>query len=242
MRWRIAALGALVLAVIAFAWSARPRALEFASSFEVARGQAKREGAWIVAHVRRGDRPLGVKMDEETLAAREIRVAGHDGFVHVRVDAEKETELAERLAGRGAALSVVVTDASGEVLAQLPGFASGDTLATFLQRVRARRSKIEGSLARLAKDGGDVAARLDLAESLFALGATERAESEVERARRDADAPAAAEPVRALAPRALSLQADLLEARGQDGEAARLRRELSERYPASPFAQGSRRE
>jgi hypothetical protein len=231
---RLLLLGAIVAALLAFAWSRRPRPLEFESTFEAALARARELDAWVVVHVRRADRPLGERMDRETLASREARGEGRDGFVHVRVDAAAQPELAERLAGSGGALATAVVDEKGELVALLPGFAEPKPFAAFLEEVREQRPAIAALRARLDADAGDVDARLDLARRLMQLGATARAELEVERARRDLDAAGEGGRFAALRPRALALHAELLTTRGQDAAAADLRRELEARYPAAP--------
>ena len=234
---RFVAVLAVIVAIVAFAWRARPREIEFCASFDAALEKARSERAWVVVHVRREDRPLGEKMDRETLRSREVEALTHSsgrsragdasgtGFVHVRVDAAREIELATRLAGPGAALATVVTDARGDVVALLAGFVEAGSFVAFLESVRARRPAIEAATARLESEPADVAARLDLATALRELGAAARAEAEVERARRELDGP-----------RALALHAELLAARGQIAAAEELRRELRERYPSAPFA------
>jgi hypothetical protein len=220
---------AAVAALFVVAWNARPRAVEFECDLASALTRANSSPSsssssdWIVAHVRRADRPLGAVMDRETLTSRDVRAAAHAGFVHVRVDADREPELAERIAGPGAALATVVLDERGEVVAELPGFADAARFVEFLDAVRAKRPAIE------AARGG-----VDLAQPLFELGAARRAESEVDRVMRElGDELDRRTP---LAVRAVTMKARLLAARGQAAAAEEMLRRVDGSYPARPSA------
>jgi tetratricopeptide (TPR) repeat protein len=223
---RLSAVAALVALLALFAWRARPRAIDFEPSFEAALERARARGDWVVVHLRRSDRPLCARMDQETLAARAVEAGAREGFVHARVQAEREPALTERLAGPGAALATLVTDERGYVVARLDGFVEARPLADFFERVRARRPAIEAARARLEREPAAVAARLVLADELRALGATVRAEEVAREALATSDDE--------TRPRALALVADLLLARGQEAAAEELRRELLGRYPSPP--------
>lgn len=230
---------AIVLVAVALlaivAWRARPRPLEFAPSFGAALETARADDAWVVVHLRRADRPLGTKMDVETLADRSVQLGAHDGFVHVRLDAERDSAIVTPLAGDGAALSTLVVDRAGELVARADGFLGARELLAFLARVRAAKPRIEAAERALAADSSgnesDGAQRLDLARSLDALGASERAEREAARAELDL-ATARNDMSRAL--EAARFRAELLERRGQLDAAAQLRRDADARYRPAP--------
>lgn len=220
---RLAALLVVVAAVALSAWLARPAPLAIGSDLDAARTAAKSKGAWVVVHVRRADRPLGAKMDAETLADPEVARRAKDGFVHVRFDAAAEHERVERLAGPGAALATLVLDDGGETVAQLDGFATGPELLLFLERVRARRAELsDPATPKVAR-----------AEIVFSLGAVTSAERELATAE-SAGADRAADA--ALAPRALLLHGQLELRRGHVEAAAQAFRDVVARYPATPSA------
>jgi len=222
---RFLAILALVALLIAAAFARRPRTLAFEPTIESALASGRPRGEWIVVHLRRQDRPLGTRMDRETLDGPLVRRRAHAGFVHVRADAAVDRGSLAPFVAEGAALSTLVLDGRGELVARRDGFLSGEELVGFLDEVRRRRPGIESALRRIDTGGGG-GARLDLAEELLALGACEPAEREARRALDGAD-----EGVR---PRALHLLGRLLAARGQERAAAALLGESGERYPPVP--------
>ncbi len=219
-RLLLAAVAVVALALLA--WLGRPHAVELAPSFETALAAAAERGCWIVAHVRHPERPLGTRMDADSLTDRDFELAARD-CVHVRIDAAREPELAAFLVGDGAVLGTALLDERGAPIAALPGFANGAELAALFLRAQARRPALLAARTRLDGDPNDGAARLDLATELFELGALESSELELGHVGRDD-------------PRALALSARLAMHRGQMAVAEQLCRDLHDRYPASPFA------
>jgi hypothetical protein len=219
MKLRIAALLVLVAAVALSAWLARPAPLAITSDLDAALAAAKAKNEWVVVHVRRADRPLGAKMDAETLADPEVARRAKEGFLHVRLDATAEAVRVERLAGPGVALATLVVDGEGDAVAELDGFATAAELLGFLDRVRAQR----GELADPATP------RIRRAELLFELGAvasSERHLAEIGAGGGDA----------ATSARALLLRGQIELRRGHVEAAAQAFRDLTARYPATPSA------
>jgi hypothetical protein len=225
---RIAALLVLVAAVALSAWLARPAPLAVTNDLDAALADAKAKGAWVVVHVRRADRPLGAKMDAETLAEPEVARQATEGLLHVRLAAPAAADATdsatalriERLAGPGAALATLVLNEEGEVVAELDGFATAAELLEFLDRVRARR----GELLDPATP------RIRRAELLFELGAlafAERLVAEIDAAGGDDPGTAA---------RALLLHGQIELRRGHVEAAAQALRDVTARYPATPSA------
>jgi len=223
---RLAALAALVALLMAFAWRARPRPLLFAPSFDAALASARAGGEWVVVHVRSSGRPLGSRMDHETLSSPLVRRSAAADFLHVRLDVEREPELAARFAGSGAALSTLVVDERGELVARRDGWLDAEGFVALLDAVRAHRPALDAARRRLDADERDDAARVDLAAGLAELGASDRAELELRRTLATEDD--------ATRARAVALLADLLAARGQIAASEALRRELADSYPAAP--------
>jgi hypothetical protein len=230
MKLRVALLTGIVTLVALSAWLARPAPISIASDFDAALATAKASGAWIVVHVRRADRPLGAKMDQETLADPEVARRAKDGFVHARLDAIAQEERLERLAGPGVALATLVVDESVEVVAELDGFADGTGLLAFLDKVRAQRPALSDPATP----------RVVRAETLFALGAVTSAEREVAaigtgaKGGNGGDGSDAGDP--ALAARAAILRGRLELHRGHIAAAREALRETVARYPATPSA------
>ena len=218
---RLAALAIVVAAVALSAWLARPAPLAIGSDLDAALASAKRSGAWVVVHVRRADRPLGAKMDEETLADPEVARRSKEGFLHVRLDATTEAACVERLAGPGVALAtlVVVGEDEGDTVAELDGFATPTELVAWLDRVRARRGELVDPAT----------SRIRRAEIVFELGAVTSAErllAEIGDAGDDAG----------TAARALLLHGRTELHRGHVDAAKQALQDAAARYPATPSA------
>jgi len=221
-RIRIAALLVLVAAVALSAWLARPAPLAITGDLDAALAAAKAKHEWVVVHVRRADRPLGAKMDAETLADPDVARRAKEGFLHVRLDATAEAARVERLAGSGVALATLVLEGEGEgdAVAELDGFATAPELLGFLDRVRARRGEL----------GDPATPKLRRAEIVFELGAVVSAE------RLLAEVVAAGGGDAAAAARALLLRGQIELRRGHVEAAAQALRDVTARYPATPSA------
>jgi hypothetical protein len=217
MRLRIVALLLMVAGVSASAWLARPRPLAFATNLDAAYAEARARSRWVVVHVRRADRPLGLQMDRETVADPEFARAARDGFVHARLDAASEGACVAPPLRPGVALATLVTDADENVLAELDGFATAAELLAFLTRVRARAAALRDPKTP----------PVTRSELLFELGATEAAEWSLAPLPEDA--------------RTLLLRGRIELARGHVDAARRALQQTVERYPATPSARDAAR-
>ena len=217
MRLRIVALLLLVVVVAGSAWLARPRPLAFAPSLDAAFAEARARGARVVLHVRSAARPLGARMDRETLADPGVASAARDGFVHARLDAATDGARVSPPLAPGVALATLVADADGALIGELDGFATPAELLAFLARVRARD-------AILRDPATPAVARAEALLDLGALPAVERAIAGLPE-----DAPL------------LLLRGRLAAARGHIEAARRDLAAVVARYPATPPARDAAR-
>jgi hypothetical protein len=217
MRLRIVALLLMVAGVAASAWLARPSPLTFAANLDAAYAEARAQSRWVVVHVRRADRPLGLQMDRATVADPEFARAARDGFVHARLDAASEGACVAPPLRPGVALATLVTDAEKNVVAELDGFATTAELVAWLARVRARAPALrDPETPPVARS-----------ELLFELGATEAAEWSLAPLPEDA--------------RVLLLRGRIESARGHVDAARRDLEAVVARYPATPSARDAAR-
>jgi hypothetical protein len=226
-RIRIAALLVLVAAVALSAWLARPAPLAITGDLDAALAAAKARHGWVVVHVRRADRPLGAKMDAETLGDPDVARRAKEGFLHVRLEAPAAADATgsasarrlERLAGPGVALATLVVDGMGDAVAELDGFATATELLGFLDRVRARRGEL----------GDRATPTIRRAEIVFELGAVASAERLLAEIGGGGDEAA-------TAARVLLLRGQIELHRGHVEAAAQAFRDVAARYPATPSA------
>jgi len=230
---RLLLITAIVALLLGYAWSRRTRALETAADLAVALELARERGDWIVVHVRRADRPLGARMDAETLSTAAARRAANEGFVHVRVDPGRgDPAIVDggRL-GESVALATIVLDRDGATVARRDGFLDGAGFVAFFAAIRVNRPELERLARAMAREPSDGRIRCERARLLHLLGADARAEAEIERARLDLEIDLDGA---SSLPAAIELHATLLEARGQFAAAAELRRKLPASYPPAP--------
>ncbi len=142
--------------------------IEWRDSLEVALTQAKRRRALVLILFASPDRPVARKMGEEVFLSPAVEQATQP-FVPVKVDADKEAELFERVIGGRGALATAVLDAGGDVVSVLTGYAEPSTVIAFLEQARQGYPRLQAARRR-PKD------QLALAEQYLSLGSSRRAE------------------------------------------------------------------
>ena len=170
------------------------------------------------------DRPLCVRMEEETLSCPEVRAQLASGWQLVRVDATREAELFHRLLGENGVLASVALSSRGEPLAAWRGFAPALEFAAFLERAREQAPEILAALRRAETGQSSAVELVELGERLAGAALPARARDCFQRVMRAPDAEASE---RARAELGL---ADLALARGENlaaGEALASARALS---------------
>lgn len=142
-------------------------------NWEEAQTQAKRENKLIFMDVYADWCGPCRMMDQITFADPGVkeRLAK---YVTVKVDADKDTALAERY-GTGALPTVAVVQPDGTILQREAGFQEPKQLLTWLNEGEARLKKVTALAEEVAAKPGDVDLALSLAEEYLAMSAPERA-------------------------------------------------------------------
>ncbi len=134
------------------------------------------------------DRPLCVRMEEETLIAPVVRAQLARGWQLVRVDANREAELFRRLVGENGVLASVALSSRGEPLAAWRGFAPALEFAAFLEHARDQAPATVAALRRAAAGESSALELVELGEKFARAALPGRARECFERALRAPDA------------------------------------------------------
>ena len=177
-------------------------ASSFGPAIDAALRRADEDDALVLVQFLAADRPLCVRMEDETLASERVQAELAHGFELVRVDASREPELFRRLVGESGVLASVALSSRGEPLAARRGFASAPELATFLAQVREEAPEIRTLLRRADQEHASAADLVALGEAFAPSSLPAFARERFERAMemRDAETSMRARAALGLAP------------------------------------------
>lgn len=163
---------ALVLAACGLAFAASvspPPAIEWRESLERALASVEGPEELVVVHLAVQDRAASVAMSEITFAEPAV-IAASRRFHNVRIDAESQPELFERLTGERGALATCVVAGSGATVAIQRGFSEPAEFVAFLMRAEREADALQAARAAVQNRPGDAAAICALGEVCARLG------------------------------------------------------------------------
>jgi len=147
-------------------------------SYSDALEMARRERKLLIVHFTSPERPLCKTMQDETLASPDVVRLSRAKFINLRLDAHRESALFDTLIGGQGALATCIVDATGDIVASLPGFADARSFLDFLETARSGLGRLTRLRAQAKQDRKSVALRLALAEAYDQIGSPRRAEEE----------------------------------------------------------------
>lgn len=161
-----------LLTLLAFVATDREQALRAphddlpsARTLAAALDTARESGRLVALDFTSDAAPCSATLRAETWCDPLVRGELASAFVHLELDATREQTLFRELLGSSGSLASCVLDASGEVVAELPGFADARAYADQLARARRGAPEVEAARELVALAGDDALAwgRLALA-------------------------------------------------------------------------------
>jgi tetratricopeptide (TPR) repeat protein len=137
--------------------------IDWRTDYDRARLEAREAGRRIVLHFTLPGRPICRAMDEETFGNPDVARRIRETFIGVRLDVEAKPELFEAAIGSRGVLATCVTDADGDVISELRGYAGPQAFLRFLEKAERGAVEIKAARERLAARPEDPAL-------LYALG------------------------------------------------------------------------